>query len=159
MTGKVWSTSSSVRVDTVAPRLGISSTRPSDASTLTASRNGVRVVGSRSHTEPLVAELCRCDGYTDIEPCGSVGVKCARIAEGRRDLYVHPVPYMSEWDTAAPEIILTEAGGSVTDCHGRHLHYNKPDPRQPHGILAAHPAVVFRVMPTLSRLMKGAVKP
>jgi len=112
-----------------------------------------RVVGSRSHADPLVMALCREHAFTDIEPCGSVGTKCTRIAEGARDLYVHPVPYMGEWDTAAAELILSEAGGSVTDCSGRSLRYNKPDPLQPHGILAAHPSLTFQVLPTLTRLI------
>jgi 3'(2'), 5'-bisphosphate nucleotidase len=112
----------------------------------------VRVVGSRSHADPLVAELCRRHAFTDIEPCGSVGLKCTRIAEGLRDLYLHPVPYMGEWDTAAPEIILAEAGGAVTDCRGKPLEYNKANPRQPHGILAAHPALVQKILPTIAEL-------
>jgi 3'(2'), 5'-bisphosphate nucleotidase len=99
-------------------------------------RRPIRAVGSRSHAEPTVSRLYDALGAT-VEPCGSVGVKCALIAEGQRDLYVHPVPYMSEWDTAAPELILREAGGVVTDCTGAALCYNKQDPHQPRGILAA----------------------
>jgi 3'-phosphoadenosine 5'-phosphosulfate (PAPS) 3'-phosphatase len=52
---------------------------------------------------------------------------------------VHPVPYLKEWDTCAPEAILREAGGQVADCLGEPLRYNKPDPRQPHGIVACGP--------------------
>ena len=114
--------------------------------------DAVRVVGSRSHADPLVAELCRRHAFTDVEPCGSVGLKCTRIAEGLRDLYLHPVPYMGEWDTAAPEIILAEAGGAVMDCRGEPLEYNKPNPRQPHGILAAHPALAKKILPTIAEL-------
>jgi 3'(2'), 5'-bisphosphate nucleotidase len=114
--------------------------------------DAVRVVGSRSHADPLVAELCRRHAFTDVEPCGSVGLKCTRIAEGLRDLYLHPVPYMGEWDTAAPEIILAEAGGAVTDCRGEPLEYNKANPRQPHGILAAHPALAQKILPTIAEL-------
>jgi 3'(2'), 5'-bisphosphate nucleotidase len=94
-----------------------------------------RLVGSRSHSEPLLDELVEILGITDVVPCGSVGVKCSRIAEGQRDLYVHPVPYLKEWDTCAPEVIAREAGAAVSDCLGRPLRYNKPDPVQPHGIL------------------------
>jgi 3'(2'), 5'-bisphosphate nucleotidase len=100
---------------------------------------GLRLVGSRSHAEPLLTRVQEALGITDVEPCGSVGVKCARIAEGRRDLYAHPVPYLKEWDTCAPEVILAEAGGRVTDCLGGPLRYNKPDPTQPLGILARAP--------------------
>jgi 3'(2'), 5'-bisphosphate nucleotidase len=114
--------------------------------------DAVRVVGSRSHADPLVAELCRRHAFTDVEPCGSVGLKCTRIAEGVRDLYLHPVPYMGEWDTAAPEIILAEAGGAVTDCRGQPLEYNKANPRQLHGILAAHPALAQKILPTIAEL-------
>jgi 3'(2'), 5'-bisphosphate nucleotidase len=98
-----------------------------------------RLVGSRSHAEPLLLDLQEQLGITDVEPCGSVGVKCSRIASGRRDLYVHPVPYLKEWDTCAPEVVLREAGGHVTDCLGEPLRYNKSDVRQPHGIFACSP--------------------
>jgi 3'-phosphoadenosine 5'-phosphosulfate (PAPS) 3'-phosphatase len=114
-----------------------------------------RVVNSRFDSDPMVAELCRRHDFTDVEPYGSVGLKCARIAEGLRDLYVHPVAHMGEWDTAAPELILAEAGGSVTDCRGHALKYNKETPRQPHGILAAHPGLAFRVLPTLADLLRS----
>ncbi len=101
-----------------------------------ADLSNLRLVGSRSHAEPLLERLQESLGIEDVEPCGSVGVKCSRIAEGRRDLYVHPVPYLKEWDTCAPEVLLREAGGEVTDCLGGRLEYNKPDPHQPHGIVA-----------------------
>lgn len=121
----------------------------------TAPGDNVRVVGSRSHADPLVAALCEMNGFTDIEPCGSVGLKCTRIAEGARDLYVHPVPYMGEWDTAAPELILAEAGGLVVDCYGQALRYNKPIPKQPEGIFAAHPDLAERVLPMLADLQNA----
>jgi 3'(2'),5'-bisphosphate nucleotidase len=100
-----------------------------------------RLVGSRSHPEPFLVRMQEELGITDVAPCGSVGVKCSRIVEGDRDLYVHPVPYLKEWDTCAPEVILREAGGVVSDLNGDPLRYNKPDPRQPHGILAAAPGL------------------
>ena len=79
-------------------------------------------------------------------------MKCARIAEGQRDLYVHPVPYMKEWDTCAPEVVLREAGGFVSDARGEPLRYNKPDPAQPHGIVACAPGVADVVVPTIRAL-------
>lgn len=106
----------------------------------------LRLVGSRSHAEPLVERLREALGITDVAPCGSVGVKCTRIAHDQRDLYLHPVPYLKEWDTCAPEAILRAAGGTVTDCRGESLRYNKPDPRQPHGIFACAPGVAEMVM-------------
>lgn len=119
------------------------------------SKNGVRVVGTPTPPDPIVVQLCKEDGFSDVEPCGSIGLQCARIAEGAPDLYVHPVPSMAEWNTAAPELIVREAGGSVTDCLGRALSYNKVVPLQSNGILAAHPTLTFRVIPTLARMMNG----
>ena len=108
-----------------------------------------RMVGSRSHADELTLRIRDELGVTDVAPSGSVGVKCALIAEGHRDLYVHPVPYLKEWDTCAPEVVLREAGGTVVDCLGEPLRYNKPDPHQPHGILACAPGVLERAKDTV----------
>ncbi|HEY7770835.1 MAG TPA: 3'(2'),5'-bisphosphate nucleotidase CysQ [Longimicrobium sp.] len=115
-----------------------------------------RLVGSRSHPDPLLVTMQEALGITDVRPAGSVGIKCALVAEGERDLYVHPVPYLKEWDTCAPEVVLREAGGTVTDCRGEPLAYNKADPRQPHGILAAAPGVAERAGPVLMRVYAEA---
>lgn len=112
-----------------------------------ASPQSVRMVGSRSHAHPLVEELRRRLGVTGIAPSGSVGVKCARIAEDDFDLYLHPVHYLKEWDVCAPEVILREAGGTVTDCLGEPLRYNKTDPSHPDGILACAPGLYEQIMP------------
>jgi 3'(2'), 5'-bisphosphate nucleotidase len=97
-------------------------------------------VRSRSHPDDRLRAIEIALGSARVIPSGSVGVKCARIAEGEADLYVHPVPHLKEWDTCAPEAVLRGAGGRVTDCGGRRLRYGKDDPRQPSGILAGDPA-------------------
>lgn len=112
----------------------------------------LRMVGSRSHGEALVYELKNRLGVTRVRPCGSVGVKCSLIALGECDLYVHPVPYLKEWDTCAPEVIIREAGGDVVDCHGEPLRYNKPNPGQPHGIVVTAPGIRDIVMQHLAPL-------
>ena len=67
----------------------------------------------------------------------SLGEYGALVASGAADLYVHPVPYLKEWDTCAPDAMLRGAGGRVTDCSGAPLRYGKSDPAQPGGIFAA----------------------
>jgi 3'(2'), 5'-bisphosphate nucleotidase len=111
---------------------------------------GLRIVTSRSHADAFVESMCALLPITQRRPSGSVGIKCALIAEGECDLYAHPVPYMGEWDTCAPEVILREAGGSVTDCTGTPLRYNKPEPRQPLGILACAPGILPTVLPVIA---------
>ncbi len=117
----------------------------------------LRLVGSRSHPDPLLVRMQEGLGIVDVEPCGSVGVKCGRVAEGRRDLYLHPVPYLKEWDTCAPEIVLREAGGWVSDCRGEPLVYNKEDPRQPHGIVACAPGCAEDVLRVIEPLYEAAL--
>ena len=110
---------------------------------------GLRFARSRSHPD------ARLQGLVDrLRPdrtilSGSVGTKCALIAEGEADLYVHPVPYLKEWDTCAPEAVLRGAGGRVTDCRGEALAYGKPEPGQPYGIFAARSDVWNRVSSTI----------
>ena len=53
------------------------------------------------------------------------------LAEGRVDYYVRTT-HTYEWDTAAGELILAEAGGSTrTLPDGRELLYNEEDLRNP----------------------------
>lgn len=55
-----------------------------------------------------------------------------------------------EWDFAAPDLIIHEAGGSMTDLLG-HLHqYNKPTPRNDGG-------VIFSVDPLTNRRVLDAI--
>jgi 3'(2'), 5'-bisphosphate nucleotidase len=113
--------------------------------------DGLRLVGSRSHPDLTLEAMRERLAIQDVKPSGSVGIKCALIAEGDRDLYVHPVSHLMEWDTCAAETLLREAGGKVTDCRGAPLVYNKPDPSQPHGIVACvaeiHADIMARIGP------------
>ncbi|MGK7312873.1 MAG: 3'(2'),5'-bisphosphate nucleotidase CysQ family protein [Candidatus Longimicrobiales bacterium M2_2A_002] len=118
--------------------------------------DALRMTGSRSHSEPVIDRMRDALGVADVQPSGSVGLKCALIAEGERDVYVHPVPYLKEWDTCAPEVILREAGGTVTDCLGTRLRYNKENPRQPHGILAVAPGVHEHVLEVIEPIYRNA---
>ena len=97
----------------------------------------IRFVRSRSHPDERLRRLAAELGETEEVVSGSVGIKCALVALGEADLYVHPVPYLREWDTCAPEAVLRGAGGSVTDCAGRPLRYGKSNTGQPGGIFAA----------------------
>ncbi len=112
----------------------------------------VRFVHSRSHRPPILDELETALGTVESVPSGSVGVKCGLIAGGEADLYAHPVPYLKEWDTCAPEAVLRGAGGRVTDCLGRPLEYGKSPPTQPEGLLAGTPDVWTRTLPIVRHM-------
>lgn len=123
-----------------------------------ASLDALRLVGSRSHADLLLERMQAALGITDVLPCGSVGVKCSRIVEDLRDLYVHPVRFLKEWDTCAPEVLVREAGGWVGDCRGKPLRYNKPSPIQPHGILACAPGAIGEVLPRVRAIYESTLE-
>lgn len=119
-------------------------------------RQPLRLIRSRSHPDAALARLEERleerPGGVRIVLSGSVGIKCASVARGGTDLYVHPVPYLKEWDTCAPEAVLRGAGGRVTDCRGLALRYGKRDPVQPGGIFCAHPDVYDDVAPLVREI-------
>lgn len=55
---------------------------------------------------------------------GSVGIRICEVAAGNADFYVCTTT-PAKWDTAAAHIILTEAGGSITDFSRKELDYSK----------------------------------
>lgn len=133
-----------------------------EARSLSASETAggpLRFVRSRSHPDPLLSALEAELGNAEIVLCGSVGVKCSLIATGRADAYVHPVAFLKEWDTCAPEAVLRGAGGEVTDCAGEPLRYGKPDARQPRGILAARGNVWASLLPLVRRVAAPILGP
>ena len=78
--------------------------------------------GSRSHASDRETELLARFGHCAKMPLGS-SLKFLRIASAEADLYVRLGP-TSEWDTAAGQCVLEEAGGAVFDLRGEPLRYN-----------------------------------
>jgi 3'(2'), 5'-bisphosphate nucleotidase len=78
---------------------------------------------SRSHAESEIAQLKKI--YPDIttQPMGS-SLKFCEIAAGHADVYLRLGP-TSEWDTAAAQCVLEEAGGATLTATGKGLIYNK----------------------------------
>jgi 3'(2'), 5'-bisphosphate nucleotidase len=92
-------------------------------------------------------------GFKDETRRGSVGVKIGLIAEQQADLYLHLSPSTKQWDTCAPEIVLTEAGGVLTDLFGQPLRYNALRIDNRNGVVAtngvAHEMVIENLKPLL----------
>lgn len=80
------------------------------------------VVGSRSHQDEHSEGVLSQVGPYEVVPLGS-SLKFCRIARGKADLYLR-FGKTSEWDTAAGQCILEQAGGAVTDLSGIPLRYN-----------------------------------
>ena len=97
-----------------------------------------RLAVSRSHRAELVGVIAARLGVRREQRIGSVGLKVGRLARAQADFYVHPNPGTKEWDTCAPEVILKEAGGIMTDCWNRPLRYNQRDIVRRFGLLASN---------------------
>ncbi len=82
----------------------------------------VRVVGSRSHRGSSLDALLAALGDHVLVPMGS-SLKICLIAAGEADFYPRLGP-TSEWDTAAAQAVVQEAGGRVVDLGGKPLRYN-----------------------------------
>ncbi|MDH3491442.1 MAG: 3'(2'),5'-bisphosphate nucleotidase CysQ [Gammaproteobacteria bacterium] len=96
-----------------------------------ASREPVRVVGSRSHRGASLDAYLAALGPHDMVPMGS-SLKFCVVAEGGADLYPRLGP-TSEWDTAAAQAVVEQAGGSVVTLDGKSMAYNaKADILNPH---------------------------
>ncbi|HMA10506.1 MAG TPA: 3'(2'),5'-bisphosphate nucleotidase CysQ, partial [Steroidobacteraceae bacterium] len=86
-------------------------------------RPPLRVVGSRSHGNPLLATALAALGPHELRPAGS-SIKLCMVAEGSADLYPRLGP-TSEWDIAAGQAVVEAAGGQVVRLQdGSSLRYN-----------------------------------
>src|ERR671932_2748078 len=83
----------------------------------------IRLAASRNHRSPRMDLVVRALGIKEEVRRGSVGIKIGLIIERQCDLYVHLSPRTKQWDTCAPEIILREAGGQVSDLFGEPFVY------------------------------------
>jgi len=85
----------------------------------------ITVAGSRSHgSEKQQAFIAQLDG-AEILAIGS-SLKFCLIAEGKADIYPR-YGLTSEWDTAAAQCIVEEAGGCVVDMDFKPIRYNSKD--------------------------------
>lgn len=108
---------------------------------------------SRNHRSPKMSHIVREFGFRREIGRGSVGVKIGLIAEAVCDLYIHLSPRTKFWDTCAPQIILEEAGGKLTDIFGDRIRYDRADVQNHNGILAANRAVHAKAVKRLSPLL------
>jgi 3'(2'), 5'-bisphosphate nucleotidase len=86
--------------------------------------NPRRIVGSRSHGNPQLAQRLEALGPHTLHGVGS-SIKLCLVAEGKADLYPRLGP-TSEWDIAAGHAVVAAAGGSVVSLDdGLPLRYNQ----------------------------------
>jgi len=97
----------------------------------------VQVVASRSHAGPeteAFLDRIECAGIpVEVESTGS-SLKFCWVAEGKAHLYPRFGPTM-EWDTAAAQCVVEQAGGTVTTLSGDRLTYNREQLLNPYFVV------------------------
>lgn len=113
----------------------------------------MRLAASRSHRSPRMNKVVQQFGFREEVQRGSVGIKIGLLVEQQCDVYIHLSPRTKEWDTCAPQLILTEAGGRLTDLFGQPLNYNVPDVNNRNGLVASNGASHELIIETLAPLL------
>jgi len=101
------------------------------ATTAGASLEHLRIAGPRRLVERLVA---REPSFTVVPRVRSLALRLARVARGGCDVAIAG-PNSHDWDLAAADLLVHEAGGVLAPVGGGTVIYNRPVPR--HGTLIA----------------------
>jgi myo-inositol-1(or 4)-monophosphatase len=105
------------------------------------------LLASRSEHER--GEWNRFQGRFDVEFCGSVAYKLARVAAGKADATFTLSP-KNEWDVCSSAFVLECAGGRASYLDGSPIRYNQPSPRLP-GMVASNGALHDQILSLLRR--------
>lgn len=122
----------------------------------------MRMAVTRHHWSNKMNRVIKEFGFRNHCRRGSVGLKIGLIAEGVCDIYIHLSPRTKLWDTCAPQIILEEAGGRLTDIFGERMRYDVEDLQNHNGIVAsngaAHDEAIKRLKPLLTEFGRPRIK-
>lgn len=113
---------------------------------------GARLVAPRG----LAGYFARSDYKFDLQTrTPSLALRLADIASGHHDLAIAAAD-SRDWDIAAADVILTEAGGVLSELEGLPLRYNRPELRR--DMLVAAPQALFPESLALARAVsKGSI--
>ncbi len=103
--------------------------------------DGARIAGPKRFLDWVVGKVPQAVAVPKIH---SLALRLARVAQGEIDA-AFTAGHSHDWDLAAADLMVHEAGGWLTDLHGKTLVYNGANPV--HGTLIAagktrHPALV-----------------
>lgn len=119
--------------------------RQSDTSTRlrasdVAALGDIRVGISRLNAADRLGRCLAAAGLDRRAVAMGASVKHMALARGQLDAVINLSPGEQEWDTCAPEVVMREAGCTVTDGDGRPFLYNQPDPNHRRGSVASNGA-------------------
>ena len=115
--------------------------------------NAIVVLSRKDFVSEAAGKIKEQLGAKDAFQSGSFGVKIGHIVEGRADEYVNNSFKAGSWDVCAPQLILEEAGGKLTDFDGKVIEF-VGQRYLPRGAVASngvvHEALLARVQKYLS---------
>ncbi len=115
--------------------------------TRTAALPGVKLGSSRNEQRRQLWQHLFPDAA--IEVVDAIAYKLALVAIGAIDGVIALRP-KSDWDIAAGDLLITEAGGVMADADGNILVYNQPEIRKP-DLVASGPVIFPALRAALSR--------
>lgn len=115
------------------------------------------LVVSRTHRDDRFNRLLQQLSCQKQLAVGSVGGKIAAVVEQQADVYISLSGKSApkDWDIAAPELILTEAGGAFTHADGSPLTYNTGDVNQWGCLVASNGHRHAELCTEITRILAG----
>jgi len=118
----------------------------------------LRVGISRLNPDEGLGKLLAASGLQPRAVSMGASAKHMALARGEIDAVLNLSAAEQEWDTCAPEVIMTEAGGTVTDGEGKPFRYNQKDLYRRRGSIASnglcHPYMIRIMAPALPEAFK-----
>lgn len=97
-----------------------------------------RIGISRHHAPPELLQWLRAEGLEGRAIRSGASGKYLLLARGELDAVITATGGEKEWDSCAPEVIVREAGGVMTDGDGNPLRYNQADVGRPRGMVTSN---------------------
>lgn len=114
---------------------------------------GARIAGPK----PMLDALAETERFEAAGKIPSLALRLTRIADGTIDAGLIS-PDARDWDLAAADLVLSEAGGRLSDASGQPVVYNRPNPV--HGMLiASNGALANPLAHAVARLRDGRTQP
>lgn len=105
-----------------------------------------------SRTETRNGHVDKFSDYIgEFKPTGSVAYKLCLASAGRGDVFVS-VYSKNEWDVCAGDLVVREAGGTMSDIYGNPVVYNKKVTKINDGIIAGNAAIADQMLALTKKL-------
>ncbi len=93
---------------------------------------------STAFPDPVIERFIADNGMPTGIDVGSMGLKICKVADGAADIYLNANKAFGPWDPCSGEVIVTEAGGMITDLDGNRFDYRQDSNKYKKGVLVTN---------------------